>query len=77
MGELYPTRTRLALLEQVEAGRVFRDVIGDDYISADRKVNARIAEARHADWVELDKHETWRLTDAGRAVPDQYRAGAR
>ncbi len=75
VSDLYPTKTRVALLEHVETGRVFRDVIGDDYISADRKVNARIVEVERAGWVQLDKTDTWRLTDAGRAVLDQHRAG--
>lgn len=51
---LHPTSSRLALLRNVAARRVFRDVAHDDYISAERKVNARIAEMERAGWVALD-----------------------
>lgn len=75
---LYPTKTRLALLVEVDTGRVFRDVLGDDYIAGERKVNSRIAELFGEDWVELENPPAgnlaalphWRLTDAGRAVLD-------
>lgn len=70
---LYPTKTRLRLLAAVADRQVFRDVMGDDYISGDRKVSARIAEVEQAGWVQLGERDRWgirywRLTDAGRAV---------
>ncbi|MBM0274107.1 hypothetical protein [Micromonospora tarensis] len=68
---LHPTKTRIALLDEVRAGRVFRDAIGDSYISGDRKVNAAIREMQTAGWVELYVNKSgdyWRLLDAGRAV---------
>lgn len=71
---LHPTPTRVALLDQVRLGRVFRDVIGDSYISGDRKVNAAIREMQAAGWVELHVNpgalDYWRLTEAGREVLD-------
>lgn len=70
---LHPTKTRIALLDQVRTGNVFRDAIGDSYISADRKVTAAIAEMEQADWVKLDNSKPgdyWQLTDAGREVLD-------
>lgn len=75
MTGLYPTPTRLALLADVAAGRVFQDIVYDDYIAGGRKVNARIAELKQEGWVELDipplvgrELPLWLLTDAGRAV---------
>ncbi|SBT63957.1 hypothetical protein GA0070622_0925 [Micromonospora sediminicola] len=68
---LFPTPARRALLDQVAAGRVFRDAINDSYIRADRKVTATIADLKQAGWVELDRDrpgDYWRLTALGRAV---------
>ena len=69
--DLFPTPARRALLDQVNAGHVFRDAINDSYISADRKVTAAMADLRQAGWVELDQDrpgDHWRLTPLGRAV---------
>jgi hypothetical protein len=72
-----PTKTRLALLREVANGSVFRDAIGDDYISGDRKITARIGELLAGGWVELDDRTSpargnglryWVLTDVGSAV---------
>ena len=72
---LYPTPARRALLDQVAAGRVFRDVVGDDYISAERKVNVQLAELHRADWVELHGYQdcgaslgAWTLTGLGAGI---------
>lgn len=75
--DLYPTPSRLALLRDVDAGNVFRDRLGDDYISADRKVSDRIGAMERAGWVERfgpteDRFEHWRVADAGRAVLDSH-----
>ena len=78
---LFPTPTRLALLREVASGRVFRDGLGDDYITGGAKVNARIAELDRAGWVELDTTPGplsaphwalphWILTPAGRDLLD-------
>lgn len=72
--DLYPTKTRLQLLDDVDAGRVFRDALGIDYISGGRKVAASLHELEAVGWVELlDGSTYWRLTDAGLAI----RAGVR
>lgn len=68
---LYPTPTRIALLDQILRGHVFRDAVGESYIAADRKVTAAIAEMHRAGWVELDDSRPvhyWRLTTTGRAA---------
>lgn len=76
--DLYPTPHRLALLRAVAKGRVFRDVIGDSYISAGRKVNASLREMTAAGWVELGPRLVpsdlayWQVADAGRAVLDSH-----
>jgi hypothetical protein len=80
---LFPTKTRLALLQAVRAGEVFLArwstsvpmCVPGGYGRA-HSVKARIAEARAAGWVSLgvDPDEYGRryfyLTDAGRAVLD-------
>lgn len=75
MSDLYPTKTRRALLLAVDAG----DVVDgpDEYGTihtwlidppyAPRKVNNRVGDALYAGWVRQDG-VTWVLTDAGRAV---------
>jgi hypothetical protein len=71
VADLHPTKTRLALLGEVDAGRVFRDRIGNSYISGDRKVTAAIAEMAAAGWVTIPEDVDlpyWSLTDAGRAI---------
>ncbi|AYF30638.1 hypothetical protein CSH63_24975 [Micromonospora tulbaghiae] len=70
---LHPTKTRIALLDQVRTGNVFRDSIGESYISGDRKVTYAIHEMQAAGWVALDPAgplDYWQLTDAGREVLD-------
>ncbi len=83
---LFPTPTRLALLDAVRAGHV-RHGIGPDGVPGRRrqpgawdihdpfrgpqKVTAAIAEMEAAGWVERpDRTAEWRLTDAGREVLD-------
>lgn len=85
MSDLYPTPTRLDLLRQVDAGHVFKDSIGDSYISAGAKVNARIRELLLAGWVVLGARVRgllyWEPTPVGRAVlfaaehPDAWLSG--
>ncbi|GAA4439103.1 hypothetical protein [Phytohabitans houttuyneae] len=80
MSDLHPTPTRLALLADVRAGRVFRDTVGYSYIDGGTRVTARVAEMAAAGWAEL--HDTgqhrsfqlprWRLTDVGREVLEQH-----
>lgn len=76
---LYPTKTRLALLERVAQGDVLEGITdnteGETWLtdmdgSVPQKVTARIAELERAGWVRLpdDPPVVWRLTDAGRAV---------
>lgn len=69
--DLYPTRTRLRLLADVDAGRV-RTTPDSGYTFAvdrrdKRRVDAQIREVTAAGWVE-QVDGGWRLTDAGRAV---------
>lgn len=76
MPDLYPTPSLLALLREVAALAVFQDEIGDSYIAADRKVTARMAELKAADWVKLVpggqpgsfQLPVWHLTETGEAV---------
>lgn len=79
--DLYPTKTRLALLRDVEVGEVWQNsgnghsttpgTIGDDTEPL-VVVTSRIAEQEQAGWVHLFEHTTgakqWQLTDAGREV---------
>ncbi|WBB94234.1 hypothetical protein [Verrucosispora sp. WMMC514] len=70
---LHPTKTRIALLDEVRAGNVFRNAIGDSYIAAGRKVTAAIREMERARWVEQDDSrpgDYWRPTTTGREVLD-------
>jgi hypothetical protein len=81
MAGLFPTPTRLALLRDVDAGRVQMYTDRHTYLDAWGVLDARISEARAAGWVELDEptlahRRPWRLTDAGRAVL-AARGGAR
>lgn len=76
----HPTKTRLALLQDVADGHVYCVVDGTDYNSSyapglPRKVNAAVGELERAGWVGLEMHGddipgagNWRLTDAGREV---------
>lgn len=67
---LHPTPTRLALLADIDAGRVFRDAAGHDYISGGRKVSAQALEMRDAAWCALPDGpgRPWTLTAYGRAI---------
>ncbi len=86
MHDLYPTKTRLALLRHVAAGIVYKHTHdGSSTTNAGfTRVTARIAEAEQAGWVELEEADhldtyplrVWRLTDAGRAILDQADADA-
>lgn len=77
--DLYPTKTRLALLREVADGRIMLGAGGIAYggpcysVVTGRTVTARIAEMFHAGWVEPAEGTEggyWSLTDAGRAVLD-------
>lgn len=83
MSDLFPTKTRLALMRAVAAGHVLQlpdeergDLATFDTTDAEigapaRRVNARAAELERAGWVRLMADDvTYRLTDAGRAVLD-------
>lgn len=80
MSELHPTRTRLALLAEVDADNVC-DGLTDEYdghiwlvdtappFDPPQKVTARVLELEKAGWVEQGPDgASWRLTDAGRDV---------
>jgi DNA-binding transcriptional regulator PaaX len=72
---LYPTKTRLALLQAVADNDVWKIADGDtiDLIEgghSERRVTAAIAEMERAGWVALHDVGRWELTDAGRAVLD-------
>lgn len=77
MPDLYPTKTRLALLQAVAADLVIEGLTEEthghtwltDEIDPPRKVSARVTELHRAGWVELDYAQAfWRLTDEGRRV---------
>jgi len=80
MAELYPTKTRLALLQAVADGQVYQGTWyqDEDFWAdgvRDRNVTARMADLRRAGWVELGGRDPgkqwrrlWRLTAAGAAV---------
>lgn len=83
MSELYPTKTRLALLREVAAHNVCDGSLHSDdrheghallvpemHDEPIRRVTAAIAEMQAAGWVELVDEDPaiWRLTAAGRAV---------
>mgnify|MGYP002624149274 CR=1 FL=1 len=74
MADLYPTPTRLALLRDVDAGRVADDTRGDAWLTVGRsvaRVTARVAALAAAGWIERpDQGAVWQLTPAGRAVLD-------
>lgn len=68
---LHPTPSRLALLDEVDAGNVVRDAIGQNYNSARRKVTAEMRDMEADGWVVLlpgDEPRTWQLTAYGRAI---------
>ena len=73
--DLYPTKTRLVLLQDVGAGRVMSDVLAESdviWLYPDApvswrdpvKVTARIREMERAGWVR-EELGTWVLTDVG------------
>ncbi len=72
---LYPTPTRLALLQDIAVRDVIEGINGEDGIfvlnSLDepRRVTAQIEQMARAGWVELDDaHLYWQLTAEGRRV---------
>lgn len=82
-GELYLTKTRLALLVAVEAGHILDDPRdGHTYWCEPPdepfRVDARVREAENAGWVELDQEAgiEWRLTEPGRELLAQARKAA-
>lgn len=74
-GDLYPTPTRLDLLDQVDAGRVYHAELGGDFVGDGAnllRVTVRLAELEAAGWVERPALSAyWRLTDAGRVIRDR------
>lgn len=85
---LYPTKTRLALLQAVADGAVERDGLGLDlWDDIDRqprtiRVTARITELEYAGWVRLTTAlrsrsgerlpQLWELTTTGRDILHGY-----
>jgi hypothetical protein len=82
VSDLYPTKTRLALLRDVADGEVWQHSNGESVVSLSgdtggpsvARCTAAIEEQRDAGWVHLVelKHgaKQWQRTDAGRAVLD-------
>lgn len=81
MSDLYPTKTRVQLLMDVADGLVVADARSEtiwrdetlagfyDPLTATRaKVTARARELEDAEWIQLGRNYTYKLTDAGRAV---------
>jgi hypothetical protein len=77
MPDLYPTKTRLALLAAVDAECVMEGIgehegiwqLDPDGFVQPIRVTVRIQELYRAGWVDLpDPPVYWRLTDVGRAV---------
>lgn len=79
MADLYPTKTRLALLADVAAGRVIDDEDFTPMLHHDEgtsRVAAAILEMEAAGWVEQVRVDhVWSLTIVGRDVLEG-RAGA-
>jgi hypothetical protein len=85
---LYLTKTRLALLHDVEGGWVHaaRDFHTDKIVSTNvcQVVTARCEEAKAAGWIVLGPRNgpsmysraLWQLTDAGRQVLDEQKQKA-
>lgn len=76
---LYPTKTRLALLQAVADGEVWQNLNGESIETASHvvgvsdpicRVTAAIAEQQKAGWVHLVElkygAKQWQITDAGR-----------
>ena len=85
MSDLFPTKTRLALLCDVEAGEVWQKGNGESVVTLIEefgvsdflyRCTAAIAEQEQAGWVRLVElkygAKRWELTDAGRAVLDTH-----
>lgn len=81
MADLYPTQTRLALLQDVKDGLIVADVRSEDVWRDERlagiydpmtatrtKVTARVRELEEAELIQLGGNYIYRLTDTGRAV---------
>jgi hypothetical protein len=74
MSDLHPTKTRLALLRAVAAGKAHVETSPpyDSYAAGMGKVTARCEQMYRAGWIEQGEPGTfvrnYRLTDAGRAV---------
>lgn len=73
--QLYPTKVRLALLADVDAGRVADDATAAPYLDLGDGSSARIAgmvwQMERAGWVEQPPASTiWQLTGDGRALLD-------
>ena len=84
LSRLYPTKTRLALLEDVRDGLVYEEVFGPGrYVRSEPTgyVTARITEMRRAGWVEQrsEPNDKWRkqmrLTPAGERVLAEHLGG--
>lgn len=76
MGDLYPTKTRLSLLDAIDKGKVFGyphyDSVFVEYRWGGRLVNARIDEVMRAGWAQKGAVAPGsfrvELTEAGRKV---------
>ena len=81
MPDLYPTKTRLALLADVEQHQVHRHQDGTSTTNAGfSTVTARITELERAGWVRLPAEDEagevlrlWELTTTGRDTLNSYR----
>lgn len=81
MADLYPTKTRLAVLREIAAGRATRTPVAS--YAAGRAVTAIAADFERVGWIARppradrvsDFHWTWQVTDAGRAVLDAHPEG--
>lgn len=72
-GDLYPTKTRLQLLDDVDVGFVcgFEDDVFNTRGTRSVKVTAQMRELERAGWVERPEGSAYyRLTDAGRVIRD-------
>jgi hypothetical protein len=72
MGDLYPTKTRLALLRDVGAARVYYAESGQIMRNTDGRFPLRatvaVKELERAGWVHLGKNGTYELTTEGGEV---------
>lgn len=81
--DLYPTPSRIKLLDAVRLGLILDDPRdGHTYWAefeglAPYRVDARVREAERAGWIELDQATAinWRLTAAGTEVLRRARGG--